>query len=199
MEQMSDVTHEPMPIRTDKPAAIVVTRVMQDLRDKAEAGIEKYGVPLHTFNGRRPLVDAYQEAIDQVLYLKQRIMEEDIDSGNDVSWSIDIDLALHEMHYKDLVEIRDLKRAMERQSADHAFELQQQHLKHERIMETLRNDKSINGYISESTRQRDVIQRQHDAIKYLVTLVDELVEVGSVAPSALERVGVIASEHLTDD
>jgi hypothetical protein len=38
-------------------------------------GIAKYGTPLQTFNGRDPLIDAYQEALDLAVYLKQAIME----------------------------------------------------------------------------------------------------------------------------
>lgn len=126
---MTDVTHEPSPVTTNKPAVPVTTRVIQDLRDKSEAGVAKYGVPLHTFNGRKPLRDAYQEALDLAQYLKQALMEEDIESGADEMWVTDIDLALGDQHYKDLVRIRDLERAMARQSADHAFELEQQRLR----------------------------------------------------------------------
>ena len=38
-------------------------------------GIEKYETPLQTFNGRDGLVDAYQEALDLCVYLRQ-VLEE---------------------------------------------------------------------------------------------------------------------------
>jgi hypothetical protein len=38
-------------------------------------GKAKYGTELKTHNGRKALVDAYQEALDLCLYLKQALME----------------------------------------------------------------------------------------------------------------------------
>jgi hypothetical protein len=46
-----------------------------DLRARARLGIERYGVPLTTHNGRRPRVDAYQEACDLVMYAAQDHLE----------------------------------------------------------------------------------------------------------------------------
>lgn len=50
--------------------------VHQDLMARGIKGAKKYGVPLRPFNGRSALVDAYQEAMDQVLYLRQAIEEQ---------------------------------------------------------------------------------------------------------------------------
>jgi hypothetical protein len=47
------------------------------LKDRAEAGKKKYGVYLQTHNGRDALWDAYQEALDLVMYLRQRILEDE--------------------------------------------------------------------------------------------------------------------------
>ncbi len=55
---------------------VVLWEVLEDIKARAEFGKKKYGTYLQTFNGRDPLVDAYQEAIDLVMYLKQKIMEE---------------------------------------------------------------------------------------------------------------------------
>jgi hypothetical protein len=49
--------------------------VLADMRARDAAGRCKYGVPLQAHNGRRPLVDAYQEALDLVAYLRQAIEE----------------------------------------------------------------------------------------------------------------------------
>lgn len=70
---MSDAaTHEPAP----KPGRqAVITQVITDIFDRAAMGQEKYGTLLMTHNGRDPLWDAYQEAIDLVMYLRQAIME----------------------------------------------------------------------------------------------------------------------------
>ena len=55
----------------------VVDLVLEDIEERVRMGREKYGTKLMTFNGRDPLVDAYQEALDLVFYLRQAIAERD--------------------------------------------------------------------------------------------------------------------------
>lgn len=62
-----------MPTPNDQPA--IADLVIDDLRERKRMGTEKYGTPLQAFNGRDPLVDAYQESIDQTQYLRQAIDE----------------------------------------------------------------------------------------------------------------------------
>ncbi len=52
--------------------------VIQDIEKRVQAGKQKYGMYLETHNGRDALWDAYQEAIDLVMYLRQTIAERDI-------------------------------------------------------------------------------------------------------------------------
>ena len=66
---------QPDPERNDRPA--VWGLVMDDMRARDEAGRAKYGTPLQPHNGRDPLVDAYQEALDLAVYLRQAIYERD--------------------------------------------------------------------------------------------------------------------------
>jgi hypothetical protein len=40
-------------------------------------GVRKYGTPLQAHNGRDGLMDAYQEALDLAVYLRQLIAERD--------------------------------------------------------------------------------------------------------------------------
>lgn len=54
---------------------IIVPLVMKDLVDRYQVGMKKYGRPLHTFNGREALQDAYEEVLDLAMYLKQKLME----------------------------------------------------------------------------------------------------------------------------
>ncbi len=54
---------------------IVYTEVLKDIKERVQAGKQKYGTNLKTNNGREALWDAYQEAIDLVMYLKQALME----------------------------------------------------------------------------------------------------------------------------
>ena len=51
--------------------------VIDDMRERDRQGREKYGVPLQAGNGRDALVDAYQEALDLAVYLRQAIAERD--------------------------------------------------------------------------------------------------------------------------
>ena len=55
----------------------IIQLVKQDLSDRSEVGKLKYGEKLKPFNGRNALVDAYQEALDLCMYLRQRIYEEE--------------------------------------------------------------------------------------------------------------------------
>lgn len=49
--------------------------VLKDMEERRKHGIEKYGVPVQPYNGRDPLVDAYQEVLDLCVYLRQEIEE----------------------------------------------------------------------------------------------------------------------------
>lgn len=72
--------HQPAP----EPGRLVVANfVLRDIQDRIDAGEKKYGTKLMTNNGRNALWDAYQEAIDLVMYLRQEILEreEDIRCG----------------------------------------------------------------------------------------------------------------------
>lgn len=53
----------------------IVLDVIKDVSDRVKIGIERYGEPLKANNGREALVDAYQEAIDLVMYLRQELNE----------------------------------------------------------------------------------------------------------------------------
>lgn len=54
---------------------VVLFHVIDDLKRRAASGYHKYGTFLETNNGRDALLDAYQESLDQCMYLKQMIME----------------------------------------------------------------------------------------------------------------------------
>lgn len=51
--------------------------VIEDMKKRDEVGRERYGKPLFAFDGRDTLQDAYEEALDQAVYLKKAIMERD--------------------------------------------------------------------------------------------------------------------------
>ncbi len=52
--------------------------VVADMRMRDEIGRQRYGTPLQAHNGRDALVDAYQEALDLCVYLRQAIEERQI-------------------------------------------------------------------------------------------------------------------------
>ena len=56
--------YQPSPVGN---GSIVVDYVLADVRERAEAGKQRYGTYLRTYNGRDALWDAYQEAIDLVM------------------------------------------------------------------------------------------------------------------------------------
>ena len=61
-----------------KPGGREVLEIVQaDLAKRVGMGMEKYGQALQSNDGRDPLVDAYQEALDLTLYLRKCILERD--------------------------------------------------------------------------------------------------------------------------
>ena len=77
---------EPTPNGEGTPIAALVERdlsrrhenadgLAHDIWKRAEHGKEEYGEYLRPNNGRRPLVDAYQEVLDAIVYLRQSIEE----------------------------------------------------------------------------------------------------------------------------
>jgi len=66
---------QPDPIKNDQP--IMWNKVLIDCVNRNHMGVKKYGTPLQPFNGRDALKDAYEEALDLVVYLRQAIYERD--------------------------------------------------------------------------------------------------------------------------
>lgn len=66
-------TPEPPPTPNDSTP--IVDLVVADLQERKRQGIAKYGVPLQAHNGRRPMVDAYQEVLDLACYVRQELEE----------------------------------------------------------------------------------------------------------------------------
>lgn len=64
---------QPAPSDSDHPP--IIDLVTRDLAARAIQGHAKYGCLLRGFNGRNALVDAYQEALDHAMYLRQALYE----------------------------------------------------------------------------------------------------------------------------
>lgn len=64
-----------------KPGGIDIwPLVLKDLEERVELGVARYGTVLQTNNGRDALLDAYEEALDLVIYLRQAIEERKINA-----------------------------------------------------------------------------------------------------------------------
>jgi hypothetical protein len=57
------------------PASAGVHAVRAELAERKRIGLARYGTILQAGNGRDALVDAYQEALDLVVYLRQALTE----------------------------------------------------------------------------------------------------------------------------
>lgn len=53
----------------------IQSRVIEDIITRREVGIRRYGTALQPHNGRDALLDAYEEALDLTMYLKQVLVE----------------------------------------------------------------------------------------------------------------------------
>jgi hypothetical protein len=69
----NQISDQPAPLPSNGPP--IVDLVVADLEERKQVGIERYGMPLRANNGRDALVDAYQEALDLCMYLRQAIAE----------------------------------------------------------------------------------------------------------------------------
>lgn len=68
-------TEQPAPTPNDSPA--IWQLVIADMHARDQLGRARYGTPLQAHNGRDALRDAYEEALDLVVYLRQEIAERD--------------------------------------------------------------------------------------------------------------------------
>jgi hypothetical protein len=65
--------HQANPTQNNLPC--VQDMVLADIEARKKVGIERYGTVLQPFNGRSALMDAYQEALDLAIYLRQLLYE----------------------------------------------------------------------------------------------------------------------------
>jgi len=62
-----------LPVKND--LTDIQSLVIEDIGRRREVGIERYGTALQPHNGRDALLDAYEEALDLTMYLKQALVE----------------------------------------------------------------------------------------------------------------------------
>jgi len=61
-------------------------RVRNDLKKRKDFGLAKYGTILQAGNGRDSIADAYDETLDQIVYLRTRISEYESGAGYVPHW-----------------------------------------------------------------------------------------------------------------
>jgi hypothetical protein len=71
----ADEHDQPKPTINDHP--VIQTLVMDDMRQRLQVGIERYGTGLQPFNGRDMLRDLYEELLDAAVYVRGAIYERD--------------------------------------------------------------------------------------------------------------------------
>ncbi len=70
----SFVVSQPAPQPDPSPQPVIVwDLVRKDIDERDLAARVKYGMALQGLNGRDSLIDAYQEALDLVVYLRQEL------------------------------------------------------------------------------------------------------------------------------
>jgi hypothetical protein len=83
---------QPAPVHTEHSRSVIDYILAEpalpaDIRAlllaRREQGRERYGTELESFNGRDPLVDALQEAIDCLVYVAQACLEDEQRRGED--------------------------------------------------------------------------------------------------------------------
>lgn len=62
---------EVWPLIYDSTALVLPDWLRADMRERHQLGVQRYGVGLRVWNGRDAVVDAYQEALDLVVYATQ--------------------------------------------------------------------------------------------------------------------------------
>lgn len=67
------VSNEPKP--TESGTKAVWETVIADMQERDASGLRKYGTRLRPFNGRDSMVDAYQEGLDLVVYMRAKLIE----------------------------------------------------------------------------------------------------------------------------
>jgi hypothetical protein len=65
-----------LPVKND--SLDIQSMVIADIEERRLVGISRYGTALQPGNGRDALRDAYEEAMDLTMYLKQAMVERDM-------------------------------------------------------------------------------------------------------------------------
>lgn len=62
---------EVWPLIYESRGLVIPDWLRADMRERHQVGVKKYGTGLHVWNGRDAVIDAYQEALDLIVYSRQ--------------------------------------------------------------------------------------------------------------------------------
>lgn len=77
LDEIENDMNEPEPLSIPNDGIAMWDLVVEDMRGRDNFGLKKYKTRLQAGNGRDSLKDAYQEALDLAVYLRQAIFERD--------------------------------------------------------------------------------------------------------------------------
>lgn len=86
------------PLIYDSTALVIPDWLRADMRARHELGVAKYGTALKVWNGRDAVIDAYQEALDLIVYAKQareRLGPYSLTRADEVNAHVALDRAFH--------------------------------------------------------------------------------------------------------
>jgi hypothetical protein len=66
-------SEQPKPVDTGGPS--LWQEIIRDMQEREQFGLQKYGLPVLAFNGRRVLRDIKEEILDALVYMKQLEVE----------------------------------------------------------------------------------------------------------------------------
>lgn len=86
------------PLIYDSTGLVLPDWLKADMRARHEMGIAKYGTALKVWNGRDAVIDAYQESLDLIVYVRQareRLGPYSLRTHENINVHLALDLAFH--------------------------------------------------------------------------------------------------------
>lgn len=176
-DQRSLSSPEPMPIPVSSRP--IWELVIEDMQDRDRMGREKYGTPLQAHNGRRPLVDAYQEVLDLAVYLRQSIEER----GNAVAEADRLRNVCHALEQENRILREDVKGIIDRECQTLAQELADVRAERDRLQaildqpvvmlfadgrEPTRNERHLRNLLAWRTKEAEEAKAEATRLRTLI-------------------------------
>ena len=86
---------EVWPLIFNSTALVIPDWLRASMRERHAIGVQKYGTGLQVWNGRDPVVDAFQEAMDLVVYARQARERLQAMKKVEFNAAMTLDIAIH--------------------------------------------------------------------------------------------------------